>query len=313
MAFVRLKSLLLLSRLVVGLLLFSTFVFTVQLIGQTYDVATGGPEVRLTLNTFSPNLFPALHDVKAGFDDGRHGRPRRDNLGPLTALQAPATGFELAANPRESLLRYREPTPWKRVTLFYLGASDSLFSLPWLLFLGLGSWLLWRLLLDVTPDTPFTFANARRLGQLALLVLGLSVWEKVAYALVRALVPAFGASGLAETLNHLAECVGGRHTGHHRRGVPARRGAEPRSRTRYLMPIIVNLDVMLARRKMTLSALAEAVGITLANLSILKSGKAKAVRFSTLAAICQALDCQPGDLLEHSPDPTDLRPGADGD
>ncbi|AMJ64693.1 helix-turn-helix domain-containing protein [Hymenobacter sp. PAMC 26628] len=79
------------------------------------------------------------------------------------------------------------------------------------------------------------------------------------------------------------------------------------------MPIIVNLDVMLARRKMTLSALAEAVGITLANLSILKSGKAKAVRFSTLAAICQALDCQPGDLLEHSPNPADLRPGADGE
>lgn len=73
------------------------------------------------------------------------------------------------------------------------------------------------------------------------------------------------------------------------------------------MPIIVNLDVMLARRKMTLSALSEAVGITLANLSILKSGKAKAVRFSTLAAICQVLECQPGDLLEHRPDLTDLR------
>lgn len=77
------------------------------------------------------------------------------------------------------------------------------------------------------------------------------------------------------------------------------------------MPIIVNLDVMLARRKMTLGALAEAVGITLANLSILKSGKAKAVRFSTLAAICQALGCQPGDLLEHGPDPADLRPRAE--
>ena len=72
------------------------------------------------------------------------------------------------------------------------------------------------------------------------------------------------------------------------------------------MPIIVNLDVMLARRKMTLSALAEAVGITLPNLSILKSGKAKAVRFSTLAAICQVLECQPADLLEHLPSPTDL-------
>ena len=77
------------------------------------------------------------------------------------------------------------------------------------------------------------------------------------------------------------------------------------------MPIIVNLDVMLARRKMSLSTLAATVNITLANLSILKSGKAKAIRFSTLAAICQALDCQPADILEHRPDPTDLRPSAE--
>ncbi len=68
------------------------------------------------------------------------------------------------------------------------------------------------------------------------------------------------------------------------------------------MPIIVNLDVMLARRKMSLSELSEKVDITLANLSILKTGKAKAVRFSTLEAICEALDCQPGDLLEYSRD-----------
>ena len=67
------------------------------------------------------------------------------------------------------------------------------------------------------------------------------------------------------------------------------------------MPIIVRLDVMLARRKMSLSALAAAVDITLANLSILKSDKAKAVRFSTLEAICRALDCQPGNLLEYVP------------
>ncbi|MBO2007836.1 helix-turn-helix domain-containing protein [Hymenobacter negativus] len=67
------------------------------------------------------------------------------------------------------------------------------------------------------------------------------------------------------------------------------------------MPIIVRLDVMLARRKMSLSTLAAAVDITLANLSILKSDKAKAVRFSTLEAICKALDCQPGDLLEYVP------------
>lgn len=68
------------------------------------------------------------------------------------------------------------------------------------------------------------------------------------------------------------------------------------------MPIVVNLDVMLARRKMSLTELSEKVGLTLANMSILKSGKAKAIRFSTLEQICQALDCQPGDLLEYMND-----------
>ncbi len=66
------------------------------------------------------------------------------------------------------------------------------------------------------------------------------------------------------------------------------------------MSIIVNVDVMLEKRKMSSAALAEKVGITPANLSILKTGKAKAVRFSTLEAICRALDCQPGDVLEYS-------------
>ena len=65
--------------------------------------------------------------------------------------------------------------------------------------------------------------------------------------------------------------------------------------------IIVNLDVMMARRKMSLNELSERVGITIANLSILKTGKAKAVRFSTLDAICRALDCTPGDILEYRP------------
>lgn len=67
------------------------------------------------------------------------------------------------------------------------------------------------------------------------------------------------------------------------------------------MPIMVNLDVVMAQRKMTLSQLSEQVDITLANLSILKNNKAKAVRFSTLAALCRALDCQPADLLEYVP------------
>lgn len=66
------------------------------------------------------------------------------------------------------------------------------------------------------------------------------------------------------------------------------------------MPIIVNLDVMLARRKLSLTELAEKIDITLANLSVLKTGKARAIRFSTLEAICRALDCQPADLLEYT-------------
>jgi putative transcriptional regulator len=66
------------------------------------------------------------------------------------------------------------------------------------------------------------------------------------------------------------------------------------------MRIIVNLDVMMARRKMSLNELSQKVDLTLANLSILKTGKAKAIRFSTLAAICEALGCQPGDILEYA-------------
>ena len=65
------------------------------------------------------------------------------------------------------------------------------------------------------------------------------------------------------------------------------------------MAIIVNLDVILAKRKMSLTELSQKVDITMANLSVLKTGKAKAVRFSTLEALCQALDCQPGDILEY--------------
>ena len=70
------------------------------------------------------------------------------------------------------------------------------------------------------------------------------------------------------------------------------------------MAIVVNLDVMMARRKMSLNELSERIGITPANLSILKTGKAKAIRFSTLEAICKNLNCQPMDILEYAPDDT---------
>lgn len=69
------------------------------------------------------------------------------------------------------------------------------------------------------------------------------------------------------------------------------------------MPIVINLDVMLAKRKVSLTELSVKVGITLSNLSILKTGKAKAIRLETLEAICKALDCQPGDILEYNPMP----------
>lgn len=86
------------------------------------------------------------------------------------------------------------------------------------------------------------------------------------------------------------------------------------------MPIIVDIDVMLARRKMPVGELAERVGITPANLAVLKNGRAKAVRFTTLAGLCQALQCQPGDLLRWEPEPEPARgdntpaeaPGATG-
>src|ERR1044071_537493 len=78
------------------------------------------------------------------------------------------------------------------------------------------------------------------------------------------------------------------------------------------MPIIVNLDVMMARRKMSLNELSEKVDLTLANLSILKTGKARAIRFSTLEAICRVLDCQPGDLLEYQPSAAPAAPPLSG-
>ena len=79
------------------------------------------------------------------------------------------------------------------------------------------------------------------------------------------------------------------------------------------MPIIINIDVMMAKRKMSLGELAKRIDITQANISILKNGKARAVRFSTLEASCRALDCQPGDLLEYRPDPEPQNPPSENE
>jgi putative transcriptional regulator len=78
------------------------------------------------------------------------------------------------------------------------------------------------------------------------------------------------------------------------------------------MPIRVNLDRMLVKRRMSLTELADRVGVTIANLSILKTGKARAIRFSTLDALCRELDCQPGELLLHAPGPPDEPQDGDG-
>jgi uncharacterized protein YjeT (DUF2065 family) len=172
---------------------------TLTLCGRIADAASE-PEVRLVLNTARPNLFGAWHDSKEGFRDGQEGHTR-ELRGPLPAFPA-ATRFALVADPHASLLRYHEPSAWKRMALQLLGALDDSLSVAGLLFLGYGSWLLLKLLQDVTPDTPFTLANAHRLRKLTLLVLGLNLWHYAAYLLVWALVPAYRVAQLAQPLSH---------------------------------------------------------------------------------------------------------------
>lgn len=198
----RLKVLLLLSRIVVGFCLFGTFVFSCQLLGLAFVALTEDTEVRLSLDTAWPNLFSSAYSGKAGYEDSAHNRPNRLRQPHLPLMRASASGFELAADPQTPVLHYHEPNPWKRLTLLLLGASDSLYSLSWILFLGVGSWQLWQLLLDVTPATPFTRVNSRRLARLALLVLSLSIAQHISYLAIRSLVPTFHAPGLVEPLSH---------------------------------------------------------------------------------------------------------------
>lgn len=198
-----LKFLFLWSRVVVGFSLFSTFVFSCQLVGMALEIPFGtDTEVRLYLDTQSPNLFSTVHAVNAGFEEGKSPKAHQPLL---KQQQANTTGFELAANPRTPVLRYQEPNPWKRLALLLLGASDNLFSLSWILFLGIGSWQLWRLLLDVTPATPFTLTNSRRLAKVAVLILSLNIAQHISYVAVRSLVPTFHASGLVEPLGHYVQ------------------------------------------------------------------------------------------------------------
>ena len=202
MAFLRFSNLLRMGLPLAALFVLGAFLVSCVFIIRSFDSFTDEQEVSLTLDTDDPNLFSTIHAVKAGYEDGRDDEPMPRRYHQLPKLQTNAAGFELLADPQAPLLRYQEPNPWKRWPLLRLGASDQELSLAWVLYFALGSWLLLQLLLDVTPATPFTFANARRLNGLGLLVLGLDLVQELTYLVVRTLVPAFQTPGLAEPLSH---------------------------------------------------------------------------------------------------------------
>lgn len=195
-----LPNLLRVSRPLVVLLMIgaatSVFVFFMK----TAQIADS-TEVRVTLDLFSPNLFTFAHDAKAGFEDGLAGKPRPE-CRPLPPFKSAPTAFELAADPQQPLLRYQEPSYTKRLLLLCAGASDEYMSLAWVVFFVAGSWLLWHMLLDVTPATPFTFANAKRLRNLGLLIMFLAFGQKLIYLALRYTVPDFRTPGIAEPLSH---------------------------------------------------------------------------------------------------------------
>jgi uncharacterized protein YjeT (DUF2065 family) len=198
MAYAYLTFVLRFTKILTGFFLVMASVLTLSLFLKMADAASK-PEVRLALQTIRPNGFEVWHDTQAGFQDGLKGQ-RRPERGPLPALAA--ADFDVQADPHAQLLRYREPSEWKRMALQALGALDDSLSVAGLLFIGYGSWLLFSMLQDVTPATPFTQANAQRLRKLTLLVFGLHLWHYVAYWLVWALVPAYRVAALASPLNH---------------------------------------------------------------------------------------------------------------
>ena len=198
MRFLPLASLLRFSRPLAFIFLLGGILAAILLLVRTAAAFDNAP-VQLSLNTTTPNIFSAMYDMQAGWSDGCNGRPE---LATLQATLAATTPFELSADPQAPVLRYHEPSAARRLALLYLGASNDYQSLAWVVFFGVGSWLLWQLLLDVTLATPFTFANAWRLRNLGLLVLGLDLAQELAYLVVRALVPPFRVPGLAEPLSH---------------------------------------------------------------------------------------------------------------
>lgn len=207
MAFSPLTPLLRLSRLLVLLAAISSIPVGFVFLAQSFEAATSGQPIELVLATRVPVGFTPINDIKAGFEDGwnYHYRPQPAGQTGLSPTVVRTIDFKLTADPQTLLLRYAEANSWKRLALYWLGASDRFNSLAWVLFFGVGSWLLWLLLLDVSSEMPFTMANARRLRGLALLVLGLYFEQKLAHLAIQALVPAFQVPGFAEPLSHYVQ------------------------------------------------------------------------------------------------------------
>lgn len=194
MAYAYLPLVLRITKGLTGFFLVMAAILTLSLCFKIAEAASQS-EVRLALDTRRPNVFGAWQEMQGGLR-GQH----RCERGPLSTV--PTVGFDVQANPDAQLLRYREPSDSKRMILQALGALDDSLSVAGLLFLSYGSWLLLKLLCDVTPATPFTLANAQRLRKLTLLIVGLNVWQYVAYLLVRVLVPAYHTASLAYPLSH---------------------------------------------------------------------------------------------------------------
>lgn len=206
MAFLRLSFLLHLGRALVAFFVLAAGFAALLLLARSVDATTGDSDVRLVLDTNYPNMFTAIHAMETGLVAGgkanlgnNSGSSPQKNTQTVKAI---TTGFALTTDPQTPVLRYHEPSSWKRLALLHLRASNDYQSLAWVVFFAVGSWLLWRLLLDVRAATPFTFANAHRLRGLGLLVLGLNVGQELAYLAVRALVPSFRTPSLAEPLSH---------------------------------------------------------------------------------------------------------------
>ena len=200
MSSLQLNSVLRIGRVLLALLIATVLVGALSLFVVSTKVAAGKPEVRLTLNTTRPNLFPAFNELLA---DLKGTKPHHSGHITLSALPTRATGFNITADSKALFLRYEEPSAWKRLALLHLGASNSDLSLAWVLFFGVCSWLLYKLLQDAKLGTPFTLANAYRLRNMGLLIIGpIYFGESFSYFALRALIPDFHTPELSEPLSH---------------------------------------------------------------------------------------------------------------